>query len=188
MYDNWKELEESIINCKNCKLCTNRRNIVLGEGNKNAQIMFIGDGPRTEEDIQGKPFVGKDGQLMDRAFEGIGLDKNKIYITNLIKCRIPNNKILEKEEITECLNYLRNEVILIKPKIIVLLGNVVLKNILNKDLEMFSARGNWIEKKGIWYLPTWHPSDLLKDEKKKIQFWNDLKNVIEKAKENENFD
>ena len=180
MYETWEELEESIKDCKNCKLCNNRNNIVFGEGNKNAEIMFIGEGPGADEDMQARPFVGKAGKLMNNAFEGIGIKREEVYIANIVKCRPPNNRNPENDEAGACLNYLRNQVVLIKPKIIVLLGSVALKNILGKEYGITAARGKWIEKKDILYMPTWHPAALLRDENKKIDFWNDLKTVKEK--------
>lgn len=183
MYDNWEDLEKSIIGCKKCKLCSNRINIVFADGNKNANVMFIGEGPGADEDIQGMPFVGKAGKLMDKAFEALQIDRKKIYIANIVKCRPPNNRVPEQDEAEACLNYLRNQVILVKPKIIVLLGSTALKNILGNELKISTARGNWIEKKEIMYMPTWHPAALLRDDRKKIEFWNDLKKVIEMAEE-----
>lgn len=180
MYDNWEQLESSIVNCKRCKLCQNRTNIVFGIGNKNADIMFIGEGPGADEDKQGLPFVGKAGQLMNKALEGLGIDRGEVYIANIVKCRPPSNRVPENDESEACLNYLRNQVILVKPKIIVLLGSTALKNILGKDYSITSSRGKWIERKGILYMPTWHPAALLRDETKKIEFWKDLKQVVEK--------
>ena len=180
MYETWEELEESINGCKKCKLCNNRNNIVFGEGNKNADVMFIGEGPGADEDTEGRPFVGKAGKLMNNAFEGIGIKREEVYIANIVKCRPPNNRNPEEDEAASCLNYLRNQVILVKPKIIVLLGSVALKNILGKEYGITAARGKWIEKKDIMYMPTWHPAALLRDENKKIEFWNDLKMVKEK--------
>ena len=178
MYDNWEELENSIINCSKCKLASNRNNIVFGVGNKNADIMFIGEGPGADEDAQGIPFVGKAGKLMDMAFEGIGINRADVYIANIVKCRPPNNRVPEQVEASVCLNYLRNQVILVKPKIIVLLGSTALKNIVGNEYSITASRGKWIEKKGIYYMPTWHPAALLRDENKKIEFWNDLKQVV----------
>ena len=175
MYDNWEDLENSIKDCKNCKLCNGRKNIVFGVGNREADLMFIGEGPGGEEDIQGIPFVGKAGQLMNRAFEGLGIKREEVYIANIVKCRPPNNRDPESDEVLACLNYLRNQVILIKPKVVVLLGRIALKNILGDDYGITASRGKIIEKKGIIYIPTWHPAALLRDENKKIDFWNDLK-------------
>ena len=177
MYNNWEELEKSIINCKECKLCQNRTNIVFGTGNKEADLMFIGEGPGADEDKQGLPFVGKAGKLMNEAFKGIGINREEVYIANIVKCRPPQNRVPEQDEAEACLNYLRNQVILVKPKIIVLLGSTALKNILGKEYGITSARGKWLEKKGIKYMPTWHPAALLRDENKKIEFWKDLKEV-----------
>lgn len=178
MYDNWEELEESIKNCSKCKLCNGRRNIVFGTGNKEADLMLIGEGPGADEDIQGIPFVGKAGQLMNKAFIGLGIKREEVYIANIVKCRPPNNRDPEPDEAMACINYLRNQVILVKPKVIVLLGRIALTNILGEEYKITASRGKIIEKKGITYIPTWHPAALLRDETKKIDFWNDLKLAI----------
>ena len=183
MFETWKELDEAITDCKKCKLCQTRTNIVFGVGNKEADIMFIGEGPGADEDALGKPFVGKAGKLMDKAFEALEINRNEVYIANVVKCRPPNNRNPEQDESDTCLDYLRNQVYLIQPKIIVLLGSVALKNILGQEYNITSSRGKWIEKKGIWYMPTFHPAALLRDDTKKIDFWKDLKLVKEKAKE-----
>ena len=179
MFDNWEELEKSLENCQKCKLCKTRNNIVFGVGNREADIMLIGEGPGADEDMQGEPFVGKAGKLMDMAFEALGIKKEELYIANIVKCRPPFNRNPEQDEEQACLDYLRNQVILVKPKVIVLLGNVALKNILGKEYGITSSRGKWIEKRGIYYMPTWHPAALLRDENKKIEFLNDLKLVFE---------
>ena len=175
MYDDWEDLEKSILECKKCRLCTNRTNIVFGQGNKKARLMFIGEGPGADEDKQGIPFVGKAGQLMNNAFQALEINREDVYIANIVKCRPPSNRVPEDDEAQTCLNYLRNQVILIKPKIIVLLGSTALKNILGKEYGITAVRGNWMEKNGIKYMPTWHPAALLRDENKKIEFWQDLK-------------
>ena len=161
MYETFEELENGIQKCNKCKLCNNRTNIVLGVGNKDAKIMFIGEGPGADEDIQGIPFVGKAGKLMNQAFKGIGIDR--------------------EDEVSACLDYLRSQVMLVKPEIIVLLGSVALKTILGKEYSITASRGKWIERKGIKYMPTFHPAALLRDESKKIDFWNDLKEVVREA-------
>lgn len=178
MYQTFEELKEGIKDCRKCKLCNNRNNIVFGSGNENADIMFIGEGPGADEDIQGKPFVGKAGKLMNCAFEGIGINREEVYIANIVKCRPPSNRNPEKDEVEACLDYLRNQVLLVKPKIIVLLGSVALKAILGEEYSITKSRGKWIEKKGIKYMPTFHPAALLRDSQKKIYFWNDLKEVM----------
>lgn len=180
MFDTWEELEKSIIDCKKCKLCTGRTNIVFGTGNKEADLMFIGEGPGADEDREGEPFVGKAGKLMNMAFNGIGINREEVYIANIVKCRPPSNRNPEEDEANACIDYLRNQVMLVKPKVIVLLGSVALKNILGNEYGITASRGNWVERKGILYMPTWHPAALLRDENKKIEFWKDLKQVKEK--------
>ena len=183
MYENMEELKNTITNCRACKLCNNRTNIVFGTGNINSKIMFIGEGPGADEDLQGIPFVGKAGKLMDNAFDVLGINREEIYIANIVKCRPPNNRDPQEDEIKACINYLRNQVMIIKPKIIVLLGRIALQNILGKEYKITESRGKWIEKKGILYMPTWHPAALLRDETKKIDFINDLKQILNKNNE-----
>ena len=178
MYEDLEELKQSFKECKKCKLCTTRQNIVFGVGNPKAEIMFIGEGPGADEDRQGEPFVGKAGQLMNKAFDVVGIKREDVYIANIVKCRPPHNRDPEKDEITACMNYLRNQVIIIKPKIIVLLGRIALQNILGEEYRITASRGKWIEKKEIMYMPTWHPAALLRDETKKIDFLEDLKKVV----------
>ncbi len=130
MYDNWEQLEADNKQCKKCRLCQTRNNVVFGTGNKEADLLFIGEGPGADEDLQGEPFVGKAGKLMNMAFDVVGLKREEVYIANIVKCRPPSNRNPEDDEAGACLNYLRNQVILVKPKIIVLLGSIALKNIL----------------------------------------------------------
>ena len=183
MYNNWEELEEVVKKCRKCRLCETRKNVVFGVGNREADIMFIGEGPGADEDTQGEPFVGKAGKLMNMAFDMLGIKREEVYIANIVKCRPPNNRNPQDDEAESCLDYLRNQVILVKPKIIVLLGSVALKNILGKEYGITASRGKWIERKGILYMPTWHPAALLRDENKKIDFIKDLKQVIKRYNE-----
>ena len=183
MYNNWEELEEVVKQCRKCRLCETRKNVVFGVGNREADIMFIGEGPGADEDAQGEPFVGKAGKLMNMAFDMLGIKREEVYIANIVKCRPPNNRNPQDDEAENCLDYLRNQVILVKPKIIVSLGSVALKNILGKEYGITASRGKWIEKKGILYMPTWHPAALLRDENKKIDFIKDLKQVIKRYNE-----
>ena len=177
MYENWEEVEDACKNCNKCRLCNERKNVVFGIGNKNAKVMFIGEGPGADEDIQGIPFVGKAGQLMNKAFEGIGLKRDDVYITNIVKCRPPKNRNPERDEAEACTEYLETQIKLINPEIIVLLGSVALKNILGTEYGITASRGKWFEKDGIKVLPTFHPAALLRDDTKKIYFWQDLKKV-----------
>ena len=182
MFKTWEKLEESIKDCNKCKLCKTRQNIVFGTGNKHAKLMFIGEGPGADEDRLGEPFVGRARKLMNLAFETLGIDRKEVYIANVVKCRPPGNRNPEEDEAMACLNYLRNQVILVQPEIIVLLGSVALKNILGKEYGITASRGKWVEKKGIKYMPTWHPAALLRDETKKIDFIKDLQKVVEEMK------
>ena len=183
MYNNWEELEEVVKQCRKCRLCETRKNVVFGVGNRETNIMFIGEGPGADEDAQGEPFVGKAGKLMNMAFDMLGIKREEVYIANIVKCRPPNNRNPQDDEAENCLNYLRNQVILVKPKIIVLLGSVALKNVLGKEYGITASRGKWLERKGILYMPTWHPAALLRDENKKIDFIKDLKQVIKRYNE-----
>ena len=184
MFETLDEIKEEVKKCNKCVLCKNRTNTVFGVGNESADIMFIGEGPGADEDREGEPFVGKAGKLMNQAFLGMGISREKVYIANIVKCRPPNNRNPEKIEADACLNYLRNQVMIIKPKIIVLLGSVALKNILGESYGITASRGKWIEKRGIMYMPTFHPAALLRDENKKIDFWKDLELVKKEAEKN----
>ena len=120
---------------------------------------------------------------MNKAFQALGINREEIYIANIVKCRPPSNRVPEEDEAQACLNYLRNQVVLIKPEIIVLLGSTALKTILGKEYGITASRGKWLERKGILYMPTWHPAALLRDENKKIDFIKDLKQVIKRYNE-----
>ena len=120
---------------------------------------------------------------MNKAFAGLGIERESIYIANIVKCRPPQNRNPEKDEAEACIDYLRSQVMLVKPKIIVLLGSVALKNILGDEYGITASRGKWVEKGGILYMPTWHPAALLRDETKKIDFWKDLKEAMAKLSE-----
>lgn len=178
MYKTWEELEKNAKDCTSCKLCTNRKKVVIGEGNRHARIMFIGEGPGADEDETGVPFVGKAGKLMNTAFNGLGIKREEIYIANVVKCRPPGNRNPEQDEILSCKCFLESQINLVKPQIIVLLGSVALKSILGEDYGITASRGSWIEKDGIKYMPTFHPAALLRDESKKILFWKDIKKVF----------
>ena len=178
----WEELEQEVKKCEKCNLCKTRKNVVFGVGNKESKIMFIGEGPGADEDMQGEPFVGKAGKLMNQALIGMGIKRESIYIANIVKCRPPGNRNPEKEETEACMPYLESQIKLIKPEVIVLLGSVALKNMLGEEYGITASRGKWFNKENIQYLPTWHPAALLRDETKKIDFWKDLKVVKETAK------
>ena len=127
MYKDWEELEEACNSCKKCKLCNGRKTVVIGVGNKNADIMFIGEGPGADEDTQGIPFVGKAGQLMNKAFAGVEINREDVYIANIAKCRPPQNRNPEKDEADACKEYIESQINLVKPKVIVLLRECCIK-------------------------------------------------------------
>lgn len=176
-YDNFSSLEKEIMNCKKCGLCNSRNHIVIGEGSLNAKLMLIGEAPGYDEDLQGKPFVGKAGKLLDKVLDKVGIKREDIYICNILKCRPPGNRNPSPEEMDLCIDYLRNQVLLIKPKIIVLMGSIALKKIMGKEHGITRERGKWINMKGIYYLPTWHPAAVLRDANKLNQFYNDFRLV-----------
>lgn len=185
MFETLKQLEKSCNGCKKCKLCQHRTKIVFGVGKTDSDIMVIGEGPGGDEDIKGEPFVGKAGKLMNEAFRGTGINRDKLYITNIVKCRPPQNRDPEKDEIESCFQYLENQIHIIKPKLIVLLGKISLQSVLGEEHSITKDRGTLIEKDGITYLPMWHPAALLRDNYKKNQFWKDCKLLVKYAKENQ---
>lgn len=172
-----EELKKITHSCRKCRLCTGRTNVVFGQGNPNANIMFIGEGPGREEDIKGEAFVGAAGQLLTKAIEAIGLKREEVFIANIVKCRPPNNRNPKEDEIEACIPYLRWQVKLINPKIIVCLGSISARNIIDKNLKITRQRGRWIDKKGYKILPIFHPAALLRDESKKRPFWKDFKEL-----------
>ena len=171
-------LRAEVSACQKCGLCAARKQAVFGDGNENAVLMFVGEGPGEQEDNIGIPFVGAAGHLLDDYLLAVGIRREDVYIANIVKCRPPNNRTPENDEINCCIEYLKKQIMLIKPKIIVLLGNTALKSVFGEEYSITKSRGIWLEKKGIKYLPTYHPAALLRDESKKIDFWNDLKQII----------
>lgn len=180
----WKELQEQCNICDKCALGEKRINMVFGEGNPKAKLMFIGEAPGADEDRTGRPFVGRAGQLFEKGVKALDLNREKdFYIANICKCRPNRNRTPYEEEAKMCIPYLRNQVALIKPKIIVCLGATALKYIIGKDWRITRDRGKWMERKGCFLTCTFHPSAVLRDESKKSSFWNDLKNIKSKYEE-----
>ena len=177
-----EELRKFCFRCKKCRLSETRTNVVFGEGNEEADIMFVGEGPGYYEDIQGRPFVGKAGQLLDKMIEAIDFKRNNVYITNVVKCRPPENRNPLEDECGKCLDYLRWQVKLIKPRIIVCLGAVSAKNLISPDFSISRQRGQFVKKGDIYFMPTYHPSYLLRNELAKKDSWNDFKNIAAKIK------
>ena len=163
--------------CAKCGLQANRTNVVFGEGNPKAKIMFVGEGPGRDEDIQGRPFVGAAGQLLDKILESIGLSRDEVYITNVVKCRPPKNRMPTPEEVSSCRPYLDAQIKRINPAIIVCLGALATKTLIDEKAKITRMRGTWHKKDGILYMPTFHPAALLRDPAKKRSVWEDMKKV-----------
>jgi len=179
----WDVLEEEIKKCRRCGLGFTRTNAVIGRGNPNADLLLVGEGPGEQEDKQGLPFVGAAGKLLDLLLDALMISKDDYYIANIVKCRPPGNRVPFENEAEMCLNFLRNQVYLIKPKIIVCLGNTAANYIIEKGVRITQIRGHWIERKGYLIMPTFHPAALLRDESKKVLLWEDLKKVRKKLYE-----
>ncbi len=180
---NWEELEKECSNCKRCGLGSTRTNIVIGRGNPNSKLMMIGEGPGEQEDLQGLPFVGAAGKLLDLLLEALMIKDSEFYIANIVKCRPPGNRVPLDEEAEKCIPFLRNQVAIIKPKIIVCLGATSMKYIVDREARISKIRGQWIERKGCWIMPTFHPAALLRDESKKILMWQDFIKVRSKLED-----
>jgi len=179
----WEELICECTSCKKCGLGETRTNIVIGRGNPQASLLFVGEGPGEQEDIQGLPFVGRAGKLLDLLLEALLIKKDQYYIANIVKCRPPGNRVPLDEEALACLPFLRNQVFLMKPQIIVCLGSTAMKYIIDRDAKITKIRGNWIERKGCNIMPTFHPAALLRDESKKMLMWDDMKKVKQRLDE-----
>lgn len=168
MYNSWEDLKNDCMSCRKCKLCETRNNVVFGVGNPNADILFIGEGPGENEDLQGEPFVGRAGKLLDKMINAIDLDRNKdIYIANIMKCRPPKNRDPEKEEQEACIDWLRNQVALIKPKIIVCLGRIAAMKLIKPDFKITKEHGIFFNKNGMIMMATLHPAALLRNPQNK---------------------
>ena len=179
----WKELENACQNCTRCGLCENRRNVVFGVGLKTADVMFIGEGPGEQEDLKGEPFVGPAGKLLDDMMSIIDLDRSNSYIANIVKCRPPHNRDPLETEQDACIDYLRNQVALIRPKIIVCLGRIAAKRIIDQEYRITRQHGTWVQKGGIWMTAIYHPSALLRDVSKRPETFEDLLSIREKIRE-----
>ncbi|MDR1690023.1 MAG: uracil-DNA glycosylase [Clostridiales bacterium] len=179
----WDELESACKSCAKCALCEKRKNVVIGTGNKQARIMFIGEAPGEAEDIQGEPFVGAAGKLLDKMLAAISLGRTDVYIANILKCRPPYNRDPSKEEQEKCLNYLRAQVALIKPKILVCLGRIAACVIIEENFKITRQRGLWFERKNYLLTATFHPSALLRDESLKKSAWEDFKAIKRRLNE-----
>jgi len=175
-----EELKKVVLNCHLCNLAKTRTNVVFGEGNPNAKLMFIGEAPGRDEDLQGKPFVGRSGEVLTKMIENVlYLKREDVYIANIIKCRPPQNRDPELSEVESCKGYLIKQIEIIKPKIIVTLGRIAFRYLLNDTTPITKARGKIYDYKGIKVIPTFHPSYLLRNPSKKKEAMIDLKFIRE---------
>lgn len=181
---NWEGLKQICTDCTRCGLCETRHNVVFGVGNESADVMFVGEGPGEQEDLKGEPFVGPAGKLLDDMLSIIDLDRNtNCYIGNIVKCRPPRNRDPLETEQDACIGYLRNQVALVKPKIIVCLGRIAAKRLIDPDYRITRQHGQWVEKNGVWMTAIYHPSALLRDVGKRPETFDDLISLREKIKE-----
>lgn len=179
MADSWERLITDVEQCAACHLCEQRGKTVPGEGNRTPRVLFVGEGPGAEEDRQGRPFVGPAGQLLDRMLAAIRLTRHEVYIANIVKCRPPENRTPADTEAKACLPFLRRQVKLLNPEIIVCLGTTAAKYIIDPQARVTRDRGRWTEKGGYSMLATYHPAALLRDETLLIDAWRDIK-MLEK--------
>ena len=176
-------LQKECSTCVKCSLSSTRNNVVFGRGNPHSKLFVIGEGPGQQEDEQGLAFVGRAGKMLDSAFQSVGIDTNKdCYISNIVKCRPPNNRKPLANEVKECMPWLNEQIVLIKPKVIVLAGSTAVQSYLNIDEPISKLRGEWIVRNDIKYMPIFHPSYLLRNPSKekgkpKWLTWQDLKKV-----------
>lgn len=180
---NWEELEKQCYSCTRCGLCETRNRVVFGVGPRDADIMFVGEGPGEQEDLQGEPFVGAAGKLLDDMLSIIDLGRHNCYIANIVKCRPPRNRDPEAEEQDACIDYLRNQVALIRPKIIICLGRVAAKRLIDPDYRITKEHGQWICSNGVWMTAIYHPSALLRDFGKRPETFEDLLSIRGKIQE-----
>jgi uracil-DNA glycosylase len=176
--DSLERIAAELEGCTRCKLSARRRNIVFGAGNPRAELVFVGEGPGQEEDIQGLPFVGRAGQLLTQMIEGMGLQRKDVYICNVVKCRPPENRTPEKDEVATCSPFLLRQLAAIQPKVIVCLGAVAAQMLLGTNQSISRFRGQWFDFRGARLLATYHPAYLLRNPNAKPEVWKDLLKVL----------
>ena len=179
----WESLKRTCANCTKCALCDTRHNVVFGVGNERSDILFVGEGPGEQEDLKGEPFVGAAGKLLDDMLSIIGVNRKNCYIANVVKCRPPGNRDPLDEEQASCIPYLRKQVELIKPQIIVCLGRIAAKRIIDPEYRISREHGTWICRNGTWMTAIYHPSALLRDVSKRPETFADLLSIEEKLHE-----
>ena len=181
--DNWEKLKSECLNCRRCPLCETRNNVVFGVGPENAEVLFIGEGPGEQEDLKGEPFVGRGGNLLDDMLELLDLDRTKIYIANMVKCRPPKNRDPLETEQMACAEWLRRQIDLLQPKLIVCLGRIAAMRLIREDFKITKEHGQWFEKAGVQMMAIYHPAALLRDPRRKPDAFVDLKILQAKIKE-----
>ena len=172
-----EKMREQCLECTRCHLCETRTNVVFGVGPEDAKIMFIGEGPGENEDLQGEPFVGRAGKLLDDMLELIGLDRSKVYIANMVKCRPPKNRDPLPEEQNACAPWLSRQIELINPRVIVCLGRISAMRFIRPDFKITKEHGQWFEKDGRQVMAIYHPAALLRDPRKRPETFDDLKKI-----------
>ena len=172
--------------CQKCELCQTRTNIVFGTGNENARLMFIGEAPGQKEDETGLPFVGAAGKLLNKYLDAVGIDRNDVYIANILKCRPPKNRDPRPAEEDMCIDYLRDQVLAIRPKVIVCLGRISAMRIIKPDFKITAEHGKWFDKNGYSVCAVYHPAALLRDPRKKDEMLADMMAIKERIEREEN--
>jgi uracil-DNA glycosylase family 4 len=178
-YRSLEELAQGIGECDRCKLSKGRKNIVFGEGNPHARLVFVGEAPGMEEDLTGKPFVGQAGKLLTDIIKAMGLTRDEVYICNIVKCHPPRNRDPEADEIATCLPFLRAQISLIQPEVICTLGRISAQSLVAKDLKITRDRGRWRSFMEIPLMPTYHPAYLLRYPQAKRQVWEDVQEIMQ---------
>lgn len=180
----YEKLQQSCLSCQGCPLADTRHHVVFGTGNPQAKVLFIGEGPGEHEDLEGEPFVGRGGQLLDRFLAAVDLDRrSNIYITNMVKCRPPKNRDPLPEEVAACAPFLQKQLELIQPKIIVCLGRVAACALMDKNFKVTKEHGQWRQKDGVWMMGTFHPAALLRNPNNKPQCFEDMLSLQQKILE-----
>ena len=180
----WNALEQTCMGCQRCALADGRHNVGFGVGSRDAEVLFVGEGPGENEDLQGEPFVGRAGKLLDDMLELIDLDRKKnVYIANIVKCRPPHNRDPLNTEQDACIGYLRNQVALIRPKIIVCLGRIAAMRLIREDYRITREHGQWVEKAGVAMTALYHPAAILRDPGKRPETFDDLKSLQAKIRQ-----
>ncbi len=175
-----EEIRAELGDCRRCKLCQGRTKLVFGVGNPQAELVFVGEGPGADEDLQGEPFVGRAGQLLTKMIEAMGFQRSQVYICNVVKCRPPNNRNPEPDEIAACEPFLKAQLASLRPKVVVALGKFAAQTLLRDATPITRMRGKWREYDGIPLMPTYHPAYLLRSPAEKKSAWMDLKEVMKR--------